>query len=125
MTTSLSALPACSAGTAKELPPADLARSLDAQVARTPTAVAVRDETTEYTYAQLHARANRFARDLQRHGVGPEHVVAVAVPRGVDLMVALLAVLKTGAAYLPIDPDHPAERVRFMLDDADVTAAVA
>ncbi|MGW9176669.1 amino acid adenylation domain-containing protein, partial [Streptomyces decoyicus] len=90
----------------------------EAQVARTPDAVALTDGVTELSYAALNARANRLARLLIGRGIGPEQVVAVALPRSADLVVALLAVLKTGAAYLPVEPAHPAERLRFLLDDA-------
>ena len=72
------------------------------------------------TYAELNGRANRLARLLVRHGVGTESLVAVLMDRSADLVVALLAVLKAGAAYLPIDPGNPAERIAFMLADADV-----
>ena len=67
---------------------------------------------------ELNARANQLAHHLIAQGVGPERIVALALPRSVDLVVALLAVLKTGAAYLPIDPNYPADRVAYMLDDA-------
>ncbi|MYS25334.1 amino acid adenylation domain-containing protein, partial [Streptomyces sp. DvalAA-14] len=88
------------------------------QVSRTPEAVAVRDRATTLTYADLDARADRLARHLAAHGAGPEQIVALALPRGADLVVAILAVLKSGAAYLPLDPDYPAARLAHMLDDA-------
>ncbi|MFI0715942.1 amino acid adenylation domain-containing protein [Streptomyces inhibens] len=90
----------------------------EAQVARTPDAVAVTCGVTDLSYAALNARANRLAQLLIGRGIGPEQVVAVALPRCADLVVALLAVLKTGAAYLPVEPAHPAGRLRFLLDDA-------
>ncbi|WP_310725566.1 non-ribosomal peptide synthetase [Streptomyces sp. N2A] len=90
----------------------------EAQVARTPDAVAVTDGGIDLSYAALNARANRLARLLIGRGIGPEQVVAVALPRSADLVIALLAVLKTGAAYLPVEPAHPAGRLRFLLDDA-------
>ncbi|WP_312877596.1 amino acid adenylation domain-containing protein [Lentzea indica] len=70
------------------------------------------------SYAELDRRANRLAHWLIRHGAGPERIVALQLPRSVEIVVAQLAVLKAGAAFLPIDPDHPAERITFMLDDA-------
>ncbi|WP_438939678.1 AMP-binding protein, partial [Catenulispora pinisilvae] len=70
------------------------------------------------SYADLNARANRLARALVARGAGPESLVAVALPRSVDLVVALLAVLKSGAAYVPVDVEYPADRIAFMLADA-------
>src|SRR5690606_21547713 len=76
------------------------------------------------TYGELDARASRLAGVLAARGVGAESVVAVVLERSVELGVALLAVLKTGAAYLPGDPEYPAERVRLMLGDAGPVGAV-
>ncbi|WP_033287826.1 non-ribosomal peptide synthase/polyketide synthase [Amycolatopsis jejuensis] len=90
----------------------------EAQVQRTPDAVALVFEGVELTYAEVNARANRLVRWLRDHGVGRESIVAVSLPRSVDLVVALYAVHKAGAAYLPLDPDYPAERREFMLADA-------
>ncbi|WP_274918736.1 non-ribosomal peptide synthetase [Streptomyces sp. WZ-12] len=87
-------------------------------VARTPDAQAVRDATGTLTYAQLEARANDLAHHLSGRGIGPEDLVALALPRSADMIVAILAVLKTGAAYLPLDPAYPPARISFMLDDA-------
>ncbi|MFF8675158.1 amino acid adenylation domain-containing protein [Streptomyces sp. NPDC015242] len=80
------------------------------------TAVTCGDE--QLTYAELNAEANRLARLLTEHGAGPGQVVALALERGIRLLPALLAVLKTGAAYLPLDPGHPAERLRLVVEDA-------
>jgi amino acid adenylation domain-containing protein len=91
---------------------------VEAQVIRTPHATAVESGDTALTYAELNARANRLARLLLEQGAGPETVVGVAMPRSAGLVVALLAILKAGAAYLPIDPDYPPERIECMLSDA-------
>ncbi|WP_245677143.1 non-ribosomal peptide synthetase, partial [Nocardia acidivorans] len=89
-----------------------------------PNATAVRSGDTTLTYAQLDARANRLARRLAAAGVGPESLVAVALPRNTDLVVALLAVLKSGGGYLPIDPNYPADRIEYVLDDARPVCAL-
>jgi amino acid adenylation domain-containing protein len=108
----------------------DLATSItlpdlvQAQVARSPGATAVEFEDVSQSYAELNARANRLAHRLIAHGAGPEQVVALAVARSADLVVALLAVLKTGAAYLPIDPSYPADRISFMLSDTSCRIAL-
>ncbi|MCP2290502.1 amino acid adenylation domain-containing protein [Nocardia amikacinitolerans] len=89
-----------------------------------PAAVAVRAGEDTLTYGELSAKANRLARRLIAAGVGPESLVAVALPRSVELVVALLAVLEAGGAYLPIDPDYPADRIEYMIDDARPVCAV-
>ncbi|MCG6495239.1 non-ribosomal peptide synthase/polyketide synthase [Kitasatospora sp. A2-31] len=104
--------------TGKDVPQATLVELFEAQVARTPAAVAVISEGTELTYGELDGRANRLARHLIGHGVGPEQLVALALPRTEQMIVAVLAVLKTGAGYLPVDPDYPADRIGYMLEDA-------
>jgi amino acid adenylation domain-containing protein/non-ribosomal peptide synthase protein (TIGR01720 family) len=104
--------------TATDYPTGTLPDWFEAQVALTPAAAAVRYAGSTLSYVELNARANRLANRLRAMGTGPESVVGVCLPRGVDLVVALLAVLKAGGAYLPLDPDHPADRRRFMLDDA-------
>ncbi|MGH3909491.1 MAG: amino acid adenylation domain-containing protein, partial [Pseudonocardiaceae bacterium] len=91
---------------------------VEEQVQRTPEHVAVVFDGAEISYAELNARANRLAHHLIDLGAGPERLVALAVPRSVEMVVAWLAVLKTGAAYLPVDPGYPAERIEFMLADA-------
>ncbi|MFI1993773.1 non-ribosomal peptide synthase/polyketide synthase [Actinoplanes sp. NPDC020271] len=97
--------------------PAGLVERFERQAAADPDAPAVRGERT-LTYAALNERANRIAHALLRHGAGPERLVAVALSRSADLLAALLGVLKTGAAYLPLDPDHPADRITGVLADA-------
>ncbi|MFT2019869.1 amino acid adenylation domain-containing protein [Streptomyces sp. 796.1] len=98
--------------------PDTLPALLAAQAARTPERQAVVAGEVRLSYAELDAAAGRLAGLLAARGAGPERTVAVALPRGADLVVALLAVLKTGAAYLPLDLDHPAERLRYLLEDA-------
>ncbi|MBE1577330.1 non-ribosomal peptide synthase/polyketide synthase [Amycolatopsis roodepoortensis] len=103
---------------AREIPVATLPELFEAQVARTPDAPAVVFEDSELSYAEFDARANRLARWLVEQGVGAESVVAVSLPRSIDLVVALYAVHKAGGAYLPVDRDYPADRIAFMLEDA-------
>ncbi|WP_141723298.1 non-ribosomal peptide synthetase, partial [Micromonospora matsumotoense] len=95
-----------------------------AQVARTPDAVAAVSGDESLTYAELNARAERLARVLLARGVKPESVVGVCLPRGMDLLVAVLGVWKAGGAYLPIDPGYPVERVAFVVADAAPVAVV-
>nr|AWX24482.1 non-ribosomal peptide synthetase [Streptomyces conglobatus] len=99
-------------------PGATLPARFEAQAARTPGATAVTYQDTALTYAELNARANRLARLLVARGAGPGDVVALALPRSAELVTALLAVLKSGAAYLPLDPGYPAERIRTVAADA-------
>ncbi|WP_375803610.1 amino acid adenylation domain-containing protein, partial [Streptomyces sp. A012304] len=98
--------------------PATLPELFRRQVRATPDTPAVVFEDTVLTYAELNTRANRLAHALTARGIGPEDVVALALPRSAELAVAVVAVLKTGAAYLPIDPRYPAARRALMLDDA-------
>ncbi|WP_230544008.1 AMP-binding protein, partial [Streptomyces griseus] len=110
--------------TAGELPSATVVELFAAQAARTPDACALLADDradgglTELSYAELNGRANRLAHRLIAAGAGPERFVALALPRSTGLVVAMLAVLKTGAGYLPLDPDYPADRIAHMLDDA-------
>ena len=90
----------------------------EAQAALTPNAKALLFEGAGTCYAELNFRANRLARLLIAEGIGPEDIVALAMPRSPDMVMAVLAILKTGAAYLPLDPKYPAQRLAFMLDDA-------
>ncbi|MFD4657159.1 amino acid adenylation domain-containing protein [Kitasatospora sp. NPDC058444] len=110
------ALPVAGAALPAELPlvPAAFA----AQAARTPEAVALVCGDTRLTFAELNVRANRLAHHLIGRGIGPESVVALALPRSAETVVAMLAVHKAGGAYLPLDADHPADRTARTLADA-------
>ncbi|MFD5255541.1 amino acid adenylation domain-containing protein [Streptomyces bobili] len=110
--------------TERALPPTTLVGPIESRAARTPDAPALIFADTTLTYAQLNVRANRLAHHLRSLGARPGAVVAVSMPRSVELVVALLAVLKTGAAYLPLDPDYPARRLTYMLQDAAPVCAV-
>ncbi|MEV6875780.1 amino acid adenylation domain-containing protein [Amycolatopsis sp. NPDC051128] len=105
-------------GAVAEVPAVTVPDLFAAQVARTPDHPALVFEDEQLSYAELDAVSNRLARVLAARGAGPERVVALALPRSVHLVTAILAVLKTGAAYLPLDPGYPAERIAFMLEDA-------
>ena len=89
-----------------------------AQARETPDRIAVQFATTQLTYAQLNDRAERFAYLLQEAGAGPGTLVAICIDRSEDLLAALLGVLKTGAAYLPLDPGTPPARIALCLEDA-------
>ncbi|MFF1798330.1 condensation domain-containing protein, partial [Kitasatospora sp. NPDC058263] len=89
-----------------------------AQAARTPDAIALTSGSSHLTYAELDERANRIAHHLIALGAGPERIVGLSLERGPDLIPALLGILKSGAAYLPLDPANPADRLAYMLTDA-------
>jgi nonribosomal peptide synthetase DhbF len=102
----------------RDAPEVTLAELFQAQATRTPDALAVACEGTGVSYAELDDRSSRLARYLMSLGAGPERLVAVAMERSADLVVVLLAVLKSGAGYLPVDPEYPAERITYLLGDA-------
>ncbi|NPC47683.1 amino acid adenylation domain-containing protein [Corallococcus sp. AB032C] len=97
---------------------ATLTSLIEAQVARTPDAVALEFEGSRLTYRELDARANQLAHALRKHGVGPEVRVGLCVERSLEMVVGLLGTLKAGGAYVPLDPGYPQERLGWMLDDA-------
>ncbi len=107
--------------TAREYPRNRCAHELfEAQVERTPDAVAVVCQDAQLTYRQLNVRANQVAHQLRRFGVGPDSLVGICVERSPEMVAGLLAILKAGGAYVPLDPSYPSERLEFMLKDANV-----
>jgi amino acid adenylation domain-containing protein/non-ribosomal peptide synthase protein (TIGR01720 family) len=92
-------------------------RLFEAQAARTPTALAVVFGESALTYAELDARANQLAHYLRRCGVGPDVPVGIYVERSLEMIVALLGVLKAGGGYVPLDPSYPADRLAYMMED--------
>ena len=95
-----------------------LHEGFERQAARTPEAVALIDGTRRMTYRELNAEADRLADRLRALGAGPETIVGVHLPRTAEMVTALLAVLKSGAAYLPLDPAYPEDRIAFLVEDA-------
>ncbi|MCB5181244.1 non-ribosomal peptide synthetase [Streptomyces antimicrobicus] len=104
--------------TAMPVPTASLAAQIEQRVAESPDSLALSDGRTRLTYARMNERANRLARLLVDRGAGPEVRVAVSLPRSVDLVLAYVAILKAGAVYLPIDPEYPADRRAYIVEDA-------
>ena len=96
----------------------------DAQVRRRPDAVAVTFDGAGTSYRALDELANRIAVTLQKNGVRPENRVAVLMERSLQMVATLLGVIKLGAAYVPIDPSYPAERVAYMIEDSVAAALV-
>ena len=109
---------------AEAVPDVTLPELFERQVAQVPDAVAVVCGQTRWSYAEVEGRANRLARFLVSRGAGPGRLVGVAMGRSAELVVVLLAVLKAGAGYLPVDPEYPAERAGFMLGDAGAVLLV-
>ncbi len=113
------------AGEIRSVPEATLPQLFEAAVRAHPTAPALlSDEAGVLTFAELNARANRLAHLLIGRGAGPERVVGVALPRSLDAVVAMVAVLKAGAVYLPLNPDYPRDRLAAMVADADPIAVL-
>nr|WP_051915528.1 non-ribosomal peptide synthetase [Streptomyces aureocirculatus] len=105
-------------GPGAPVPDLTVDRAFEAAVRAHPLRPAVTCGERTLGYAELNASANRLARLLRGHGAGPGRYVAVALPRSAELVVAVLAILKTGAAYVPVDPGHPADRITYTLTDA-------
>lgn len=106
--------------------PADMCihELFEAQVAATPQAIALIHENSRLSYAELNASANRLAHYLRELGVKPDALVAICIERGLNMIVGLLAILKAGAAYLPLDPAYPQDRLAFMLEDSAPVAVL-
>ncbi|MGA6161229.1 amino acid adenylation domain-containing protein [Amycolatopsis magusensis] len=111
--------------TGHDLVPGTLPELFEAQAARTPDATALLHAGASLTYAELDARANRLAGHLAALGAGPEEIVVLALPRSADLVSTVLAVLKAGAAYLPLDLDQPPARLAQLLGDSGARIVVA
>jgi amino acid adenylation domain-containing protein/non-ribosomal peptide synthase protein (TIGR01720 family) len=97
-----------------------IAQRIEAQVERSPQAVAVSFDGQTLTYAELNQHANRLAHQLIAHGVGPDVPVGLAVERSLEMVVGLLAILKAGGAYVPLDPAYPEDRLSFMIQDSGI-----
>src|SRR2546430_12835400 len=94
------------------------------QVSIRPDATAIVCEDQHLTFRELNARANQLARHLHTLGIGRESIVGICIDRSVEMAVAIIATLKGGAAYLPLDPEYPTERLAFMLEDARPTVVL-
>jgi hydantoinase/carbamoylase family amidase len=98
---------------------------IEEQAHRTPDALAVTDGVVSLSYAELDRRANRLARLLLAEGAAPERVVAIMAERSAEMVVLMLAILKSGAAYLPLEPQYPADRLRYLLEDSGALLVLA
>lgn len=112
-------------GPAASAAPETIARAFDLQVAATPESIALICGDQTLAYRELALRASRLARHLQNLGVGPGSLVGIFVERSVELIVGLLGTLKSGAAYVPLDPAYPAERTKLVLDDCRATTVIS
>ncbi|MFE6158654.1 amino acid adenylation domain-containing protein [Streptomyces sp. NPDC056486] len=111
--------------TTRHVPPATFPELVQAQAAERPDALAVEDEQVRLGYRELEERANRLAHHLRALGAGRESVVGLCVERGADLVVGLLGIMKAGAAYVPLDPGYPADRLAYMLGDSGARLVVS
>ena len=112
------------AGSVADLPPVTLTRLIEEQTARTPDAPAIVVGDRTLTYRELDARANAFAQDLRARGAKPGVLVGIYTDRGPEMVIAVLGILKSGAAYLPLDPSYPADRLAFMIEDSGARLVV-
>src|SRR5262249_24314403 len=103
-------------------PDASIQKRFEAQVERTPEAVAVVFDNERLTYRELNRRANQLAHHLQALGVGPEVLVGICMERSLEMVVGILGILKAGGAYTPLDLSYPKERLAFILEDAATPA---
>src|SRR6266436_1594003 len=101
-----------------------LHEKFERQAAFSPDAIALVCGTERMSYGQLNQRTNQLARWLRGQGIGPEKCVGLLLPRSNEVYVVLLGILKAGAAYVPLDPDYPAQRVSFILNDCEACALV-
>ena len=107
--------------TQSEYPDLFIHQLFEAQVERTPNAVAVKFAEQELTYLQLNERANQLAHYLQTLGVKPDTLIGICCDRSLEMLIGLLGILKSGGAYVPLDPAYPSERIAYMLDDSQVS----
>jgi amino acid adenylation domain-containing protein len=105
---------------ATDFPKQSIHAAFEEQVERAPNSVAVVSEHGKLTYAELDRRANQLARHLQKSGVGPGDLAGLCIERSPEMLVSLLGILKTGAAYLPLDPSYPQERLSLMLEGGKI-----
>src|ERR1051325_156335 len=110
---------------AVDSPTTTVIERIEQEAARRPGAMAIRADGLDLDYAALNARANRLSNWLIAQGIGPEDIVAVVLPRGVDLWPALLALLRTGGACLPLDPDYPSRHLSQAIDDVRPAIVIA
>ncbi|NBT97455.1 MAG: non-ribosomal peptide synthetase, partial [Methylocystaceae bacterium] len=110
--------------TQRDIPNTTLPELFAAQVEKSPDAIALIFGEEEVSYRELDARANQLARYLISQEIGPEDIVAIGLDRSIEMVVSLLGVLKSGAAYLPLDPDYPVERLHFMLADSNAKCLI-
>ena len=103
-----------------EQTPTSLVQLIERQAHAQGNRIAVAYEEEQLSYAELNMRANRLAHSLLALGVAPEQKIGLAMPRSIDMLVGMLAILKTGAAYVPLDPDYPADRLTYMIADAGI-----
>ena len=110
--------------TAADYPDTSIHELFEKQVEKTPDAIAVAFDRQQLTYQELNIRSNQLAHHLRQLDVGPEALVGICVERSLEMVVGLFGILKAGGAYVPLDPAYPSERVKFMLEDAQVSVVV-